>query len=63
MRWLVLVAIAGLAHSQERPAFEAASIKVNSSTDEMSMRGARGTLEWTSTSLRYFVQVAPPAEA
>jgi uncharacterized protein (TIGR03435 family) len=59
MKLPVLLIAATLALAQERPAFEAASVKLNTSgTGEMSMRGGRGTLEWQNTSLRHFVQVA-----
>jgi uncharacterized protein (TIGR03435 family) len=59
MKRLVLLAAAGLAFAQERPEFEAASIKLSTESGMgMSMRGGPGQLEWKNTSLWYFVQTA-----
>jgi uncharacterized protein (TIGR03435 family) len=59
MKWFGPVIWAGLVLAQDRPAFEAASVKPSAAGDPgMSMRGIPGQLEWKDTSLRYFVQTA-----
>jgi uncharacterized protein (TIGR03435 family) len=59
MKLLLLLATANLGLAQDRPAFEAASVKLNTSGEGgMSMRGGGSQLEWTNASLRYLVQVA-----
>jgi uncharacterized protein (TIGR03435 family) len=59
MKWLVPVIWASLALAQDRPAFEASSVKASAAGDSgMSMHGTPGQLEWKDTSLRYFVQTA-----
>src|ERR1035438_4303807 len=59
MKWLVPVIWASLVLAQDRPAFEAASVKPSAAGDPgMSMRGSPGQLEWKDPSLRYFVQTA-----
>lgn len=57
MKLLVLLAIAGLAAAQERPAFEVASIKVSTS-GVTGMRSGGGVVHWQGQSLRQLVQRA-----
>jgi uncharacterized protein (TIGR03435 family) len=59
MKWLVPVMLASLVLAQNRPAFEAASVKPSAAgAMGMSMTGGAGQLEWKDTSLSYFVQTA-----
>jgi uncharacterized protein (TIGR03435 family) len=59
MKLLVLVAAASALFAQDRPAFEAASVKVSNTQDlGMSMHGGPGQLEWKNASLRYLIQLA-----
>jgi uncharacterized protein (TIGR03435 family) len=59
MRWLAPLLAACALFAQDRPAFEAASVKPNTTSGiGMGMRGGPGQLEWTNVSLRYLAQTA-----
>ena len=59
MKLLVLVAAVSALSAQDRPAFEAASVKVSNQPDlGMGMSGSRGQLEWKNASVKYLVQIA-----